>query len=173
MSAITGKYLRPLSFSYLNKKNRLLGFEKKVDRTNFLPMRLIGVDVSLASGLRRIFMSEIPNAALNPSDIKIRHNTSQYNTEVLIDRFSMIYLDNNEIKNYDLNNLIFFISDPDNPAEPLKNNTLAVTKIWAHDHLFIELASTKERIETKKLVSHNQLLFTLNPGRVCSCYDES
>lgn len=164
MSATTGKYLQPLGHSYLNKKHRLLGFEKKIDKLNFLPMRLSKVDVSLASALRRVFMSEIPNAALHSSDIKIRHNTSQYNTEVLMDRFSMIYLNSNEIQNYDLADLIFFISDVENPAEPLKNNTQAVIKIWAHDHLRIELASSKAKIDTKKLVAHNQLLFTLNPG---------
>lgn len=164
MSGIEGKYFTPLTYSYLNKKNKLLGFEKKVDKKTLLPLHFKNVPVSLVNGLKRIFISEIPNAGLDPVNIKIGHNTSQYNTEVLQDRLSMIYLNSNEIENYDLTNLIFFISDLDNPAQPLRNNTQSVIKIWAHNHLRIRSGQDETKLETKNLVPYNQLLFTLNPG---------
>lgn len=150
-------HLTVLSSSYLNNKYERYGFNETINQDTFLPLRIDGYDKSLINGIRRCCMSEISNYAFDSETIKITHNTSQYNTEVLIDRLGLITINQDELKNPE--KLHFFIADPQDHTKPLKNTTQKIMKIYVH-HISV---SDPDIAPIKKLFPHNSLLMTLNP----------
>lgn len=168
MSAIV-TYLTPLSTSYINKKYQLFGIQEEISKEKFLPVKLSNVDISIGSALRRIFMAEIPNAAFDKDNVKLLTNTSQMNPEVLSERMGYIIIDINDLKNYNLDDLIFAICDPTDPTKPLKNTTNNIMMVLLHKHLYIQQHSTKTQIKVDTLVPYNMLILTLNPGEEVHC----
>ena len=158
------KYLTPLTTSYINKQYRLFGFVEEINKENFLPIRLSGVDVSIANALRRIFFSEIPTFAFDVDNIKIFVNKSQYNNEVLQKRIGLIAIDNNDLKTFNFDDILFTICDPQNFTEPLRNTTNDIMLVNLHDYLYVRESSSKLQIDTKTLIPYDSLLLTLNPG---------
>lgn len=158
------KYLTPLTTSYLNKQYQLFGFTEEIDLTKFLPIRLTSIDVSIVNALRRIFNAEIPTFAFDLDNIKILSNNSQYHNQVLKERVSFITIDINDLKTYDFDDIIFAICDPQEPTQPLRNNTNNILMVDIYQHLYIQQTSTKLQIPTDQLLPYNSLLLTLNPG---------
>jgi DNA-directed RNA polymerase subunit L len=154
--------LTQLTHSYINKKYAFYDIEEDIDEKTFYPIKLVGIDVSIANALRRIFTDEIPCMGFDQKDIKIYKNTSQYHREVLIERFGFITI-NMEAK-YDFTNLTFAICDPSDPEKPLKNDTKETLKVFVHQHLYVQNDGDKKKIPTDKVCPFNSILLTLNPG---------
>lgn len=91
-------HLQPRQWSYLNQSYRLLGFEEPINPTTLFPFMLSGVDRSVANAIRRICVAEVPNLAFAPQQIQLLYNRSQYNLEVLLDRFGFITIDTDYVE---------------------------------------------------------------------------
>ena len=163
---MSSKYLTPLTTSYINKFYSLYGFTEDIDKEKFLPIQLSNIDISVGSALRRIFMSEIANAAFADANIKILANTSQYHREVLIQRMGYITIDSNnlDLSTESLNDLIFLICDPNDPEQALKNNTNSILMVNIYKYLYIQRISTQAVIPTSELIPYDSKMLTLNPG---------
>jgi DNA-directed RNA polymerase II subunit RPB3 len=162
---MTGQYLNPMKKSYINKKNELFGFTEEINNELFLPIRLTNVDVSVANALRRIFMFEIPTIGFEQSNVNVLKNTSEYHREVLIGRIGFIVLNNEMIKDYNLDDLLFAICDQNDPIQPLKNTSSQILKVNLYQHMYIQQVSTKIKQNNKLFLPYNSLLLTLNPGQ--------
>lgn len=158
------KTLVPLVSSYVNNKNKLLGFQQEISKETFLPIKLNNLHISMGNALRRIFMSEVPTYAFAPDSIKIQVNTSQYHQQVLRDRIGFITININDLKTYNIDDLVFAIGDPSDPAQPLKNKTNGIMMVYLHEYMYIQDPNKKVKIDAKKLLPQNSLLLTLNPG---------
>lgn len=154
-------HLTVLSSSYINTKYERYGFTMEINKDTFLPLRIDGYDKSLINGIRRCCTSEIPNYTF---DAKIEHNTSQYNTEVIIDRLQLVTIDQSELEKHrqDPENLRFFIANPQDHTKPFKNTTQKIMKLYLHDHI-LQQGGSEAKIVIKSLCPHNSLLMTLNP----------
>jgi DNA-directed RNA polymerase subunit L len=164
------KYLTELKSSYVNNKYKLFGIDVKVSRTNFLPIKLTNMHLSLANALRRIFIAEVPVHAFPEEKIKILTNTSQYHRQVLLDRIGFITLNSHQFASNNPEDILFVISDPNDTGKPLKNETNGIIFVRLHEYVQIQKDSTKEVIADKKaFMPLNMLLLTLNPGEEIHC----
>lgn len=156
--------LERLSYSYLNKKNKLFGFEEKINDQTFLPIKLTGdaANPGFANAMRRILISEVPTMAFDAyadGHVVIKSNTSQYHNEVLLDRFGFITLDS--LKNYE--DLIFTVCDPET-KEPLKNKGNDFLEVTTHSHMCVQNTKTKEYLKISDYIVYDSLMLTLKPG---------
>jgi hypothetical protein len=163
---------------YLNHIYRKYGNEVEVNTTHFMPVLFKNTDVSIANALRRICTSEIDNLAFasiesesegergNERDIvdtiEIVTNTSQYQNDVLIDRFGFIILNMEAIERAALNpnDMRFYICDPIDPEKSLKNETNKVMKVTVHNHL--KMIYNSKPMEIRDICPYDSLLMTLN-----------
>src|ERR1700733_13151501 len=99
--------LSVLSKTHLNKRYQFYEIKEEISLEHFLPIRLAGVDVSIANALRRIMVDEITTWAFPVENVKLHYNSSQYHREILIERIGFVTLNCNEPLKYDFNDLLF------------------------------------------------------------------
>jgi len=175
LSQIEMAHVQLLENVYLNNLYQKYGFQKKVDLTTFMPLRLEQCDVSIVNGLRRICMSEIPNLAFvqdkeqsqDNIKIKIIKNTSQYHRDVILNRleFVTINMDAIEDEGFDFRLLEFYLSDPVNVKQPLKNTTNKILFVTIHQHFQCFYQGQQLKEDTlKKICPFDSLFMTLRPN---------
>ena len=103
-------------------------------------------DYSIVNALRRIGTTELQTYAFEPKNIKIMSNTSQYHSEVLIDRLGFITLK----QQAELKEITFFLCDEKNSEQPLKNSTSKVLEVYVHKHLKAYKTPMKHLINLSK-----------------------
>jgi hypothetical protein len=134
-------------FCYLNRKYNLFDFNLDVDNETLYCLELENVPVSLVNAIRRIGMSEIDTYAFDK--FNVIKNTSQYDSEVLSQRFEFITINVTEANNINIMTE-FTISKT--------NNTNKQILVYLYD------AISSDEINIEKLFPHNMLLFTLLPN---------
>ena len=121
-----------LKKSYINNLSKRLGCDPTpINKETFLPVMFTNYDYSIVNALRRIGTTELQTYAFEPKNIKIMSNTSQYHSEVLIDRLGFITLK----QQAELKEITFFLCDEKNSEQPLKNSTSKVLEVYVHKHL--------------------------------------
>jgi hypothetical protein len=134
-------------FCYLNRKYNLFDFNLDVDNERLYCLELENVPVSLVNAIRRIGMNEINTYAFDK--FNVIKNTSQYDSEVLSQRFEFITVNANEANN--INIMTDFVISK-------TNNSNKQILVYLYD------AISSSDINIKKLFPHNMLLFTLLPN---------
>ena len=143
-----------------------------IDSTESLKFRLSGVNVSIANGLRRIILSEIPTVVFrtsphNENKLNIITNTSRFNNELIKQRFSCIpihitdttfpiddYVVEAELINN--TNTIIYLTTNDLKVKNIKTDTYLsqkeTNKIFPPDNLtgdYIDIVRLRPRISDK------------------------
>jgi DNA-directed RNA polymerase subunit L len=158
-----------LPSSYLNTLSQKLGFEKEINPNAFLPIMFDDVDqhrvcLPLVNALRRVCISEVPTIAIDTTSIKFYRNTSQYQQEVLTDRFGFIVFNMRALTDYHIPDpdLRIILSGDKGVQDPLKNTTNQIQIVNVHDHLKIYKGEKLLRIQD--ICPFNSPLLTLKPN---------
>ncbi len=146
-----------MRFSQLASAGRCLCFE------------VADVDVAVVNALRRVVLSEVPNAAFHPSSVRIIANTGALHNEFMGHRLSMIPLcfDADEI--YDLENaengtaqLRFVLDKRNTGREPLHVTTRDFV-IYARDGTVLDDADRERILPADPVTGDHVLITTLRP----------
>jgi hypothetical protein len=147
--------VKEIKFCYLNRKYNLFDFNLEVDNEKLYCLELENVPVALINSIRRIGVTEIDTYAFDK--FNITKNNSQYDSEVLSQRFEFITINVNEANNINIMTK-FNISKI--------NNTDKQILVYLYDAITTEDTS----INIQKLFPHNMLLFTLLPNEEINSY---
>ena len=130
------------------------------DDTNVLQFTLNNVDVSIANGLRRIILENIPTAVFETKNMKFITNNSRLNNEILKHRLTLIPIFINDLT-IPLNNYIVEINYKNN-ENTIQNITTEHFKIKN-----IKLDKYLTRAETKQIFPPNCENNNVPYGLIC------
>lgn len=140
--------VKETKFCYLNRKYNLYDFNLDVDDKQLYCIEIEDVNISLINAIRRIGVNEVDTFAFDK--FNIIKNNSQYDSEVLSQRFEFITINVNYVNNINIMTE-FTISK--------SNDTDKQILVYLYDAININ-----EDIDIKALFPHNMLLFTLLPN---------
>lgn len=160
--------------NYLNDLSSKLGITQNSDLQHLMPVLFSNFDKSFVNSLRRVIQAEIPVYAFDPTPIdssqqpnhpttKIVHNTSQYNSEVLMQRFGLLSINTDYINqhNYDPSKLKFILCDSDVQSKSFKNKTNQIIQVMLKDD--VQVFYDDKKIPIDPFCEYNTLLLTLRP----------
>jgi hypothetical protein len=177
-----------LKNTYINNATYNLDINKNVSSDKFYPVMFANLDRSIANGLRRITMNEIPCIYMKPdwnndkssifidefnADSNIINDVSNIksnigtNKEALMELYLKQIRINNELGDkYDYNKLTFYICDQNDINKPFVNKSSSI-EVTYHTHDIVVIYNNKPlSLEDKRvLLPFNAPLFTVESNK--------